>query len=60
MYQWKYIWYHISVVKNPAANAEDEGDTGLIPGSGRFSEVGNGKREAWQASPWGHRESDMT
>ena len=48
------------MVKNPAANAEDEGDTGSLPGSGRFSDVGNGKRKAWQASPWGHIESDMT
>ena len=42
------------MVKNPAANAEDEGDTDSLPGSGRFSDVGNGKRKAWQASPWGH------
>ena len=48
------------MVKNPAANAEDEGDTGLIPRSGRFCEVGTGKRAAWQARPGGHRESDMT
>ena len=31
-----------SVVKNPPANAEDSGDSGLIPGSGRSPEVGNG------------------
>ena len=53
----------ISVVKNPSANA---GDTGLIPGSGRFPGEGYGKpiqhsclgnsmdRGAWQGySPWG-------
>ena len=47
---------------------------GLISGSGRFSEVGNGNpleysclrnpmdRGAWQAmnGPWGHKESDTT
>ena len=30
-----------SVVKNPPANAEDTGDTGLIPGSGRSPGGGN-------------------
>ena len=51
-----------SVVKNPPANAEDTGDVGSIPGSGRSSGVGNGKplqysclgnpldREAWWAT----------
>ena len=29
------------VVKNPAANAEDEGDKDSIPGSGRFLGEGN-------------------
>ena len=29
------------VVKNPAANARDVGDTGLIPGSGRSPGGGN-------------------
>ena len=55
-----------SVVKNPPAHA---GDTGSIPGSGRFPGGGNGNpfqysclknamdRGAWQAaSPWGHKE----
>ena len=28
-----------SVVKNPPANAEDSGDSGLIPGSGRSPEM---------------------
>ena len=31
-----------SVVKNPSANARDSGDTGSIPGSGRFPGEGNG------------------
>ena len=47
------------------------GDPRLIPGSGRSPEEGNGNslqysclenpmdRGAWQASPWGHTESDM-
>ena len=51
-----------SAVKNLPANA---GDTGLIPGLGRFPGKGNGNplqysclgnpmdRGAWQASPWG-------
>ena len=30
-----------SVVKNPPANAEDTGDAGLIPGSGRSPGGGN-------------------
>ena len=30
------------VVKNPPANAGDIGDTGLIPGSGRFPGGGHG------------------
>ena len=30
------------VVKNPLANARDEGDTGLIPGLGRSFGEGNG------------------
>ena len=30
------------MVKNPPANAEDARDAGLIPGSGRSPEVGNG------------------
>ena len=30
------------MVKNPPANAGDERETGLIPGSGRFPEGGNG------------------
>ena len=55
--------------KESACNA---GDSGLIPGLGRSSGEWNGNPlqysclensmdiGAWQASPWGHRESDMT
>ena len=32
-----------SAVKNPPASAEDAGDTGSIPGSGRCPAGGNGK-----------------
>ena len=57
-----------SVIKNLPANA---GDTGLIPGSGRSSGVGNGKplqyscllnrqRSLAGYSPWIYKESDMT
>ena len=61
-----------AVVKNPPANARDTGDAGSIPGSGRSPGGGNGNplqysclensmdREAWQASPWGPKESDTT
>ena len=31
-----------SVVKNPPANARDEGDVGSVPGLGRSPGVGNG------------------
>ena len=57
-----------SLVKNPPANAGDIRDACLIPGSGRFSGVGNSSpiqysclensmdREAWWAnSPWDSR-----
>ena len=33
-----------AVVKNPPANAGDEGDSGSIPGSGRSPGVGNGTK----------------
>ena len=59
-----------SVVKNPPANA---GDSGLIPGSGRFPGEGNGNpfhysclenpmdRKPWQATVHGvTKELDMT
>ena len=55
------------------ASACNEGDLGLIPGSGRSTGEGNGDlllcfclensmdRGAWQATgSWGHKESDMT
>ena len=61
---------HGSVVKNPPANA---GDTGLIPGSGRFpgEENGNPRQysclgnptdsEAWRAAVYGvPKELDTT
>ena len=55
------------VVKNLPANAGDKRDLGLIPGLGRFPEIGNGKplqysclenpmdREAWWATVHGVR-----
>ena len=58
-----------SVVKNPPANA---GDSGSIPGSGRYPGEGNGNplqysclrnpmdRGAWQATIHGVTESDTT
>ena len=61
------------VVKNPPANAGNIKDKGhKIPGSGRAPGEGNGNtlqysclnnpvdRRDWQASSWGHNESDMT
>ena len=54
------------------ASAYHVGDLGSIPGSGRSPGEGNGSplqysclenprdRGAWWASPWGHKESDMT
>ena len=36
------LCYSLLVVKNPPANAEDTTDAGLIPGSGRSPEEGNG------------------
>ena len=53
------------VVKNPSANARDEGDAGLIPSLGKSSRGGNGNplqysclenpmdREAWQTTVHG-------
>ena len=45
------------MVKNPPANAGDAGDVGLIPGSGRSLEEGNGnsgilaKEIPWAGEP---------
>ena len=62
----------VLVVKNPPANAEDIGDTGLIPGSGRSLGVGNGNplqysylenpmdRGAWRTTVHEIAESDTT
>ena len=57
--------------KEPAANAGDVRDMGLIPGLGRALGEGEGKRGFLPGeshgqrslagySPWGHKESDMT
>ena len=61
-----------TVVMNLTANAGDKGDTGLIPGSGRFPGGGNGnslqyscgekshgQRNQAGYSLWGRQESDM-
>ena len=61
------------VVKNLPVNARDAGDTGLIPGLGRFPGEGNsnptpaflsgkfhGQRSLSNCSSWGHKELDMT
>ena len=67
----------VLVVKDPPVNARDTrdaGDTGSIPGSGRFPGVGNGnplqpvflpgkfrrQRSLVGYSPWGCKESDTT
>ena len=60
------------MVKNPPANAQDTGDMGSIPGSGRFPGEGHGNplqysclenhmnRGAWQATVHREAESDTT
>ena len=59
------------MVKSPPDNAGEAGDASSISGSGRtlgegngnplqFSCVENPMDRAWQASPWGHKELDMT
>ena len=60
------------MVKDLPADLGDVGEVGSIPGSGVFSEGGNGKplqysflknpldRGAWQATVLGVTESDMT
>ena len=62
----------VLVVKNPTANAEDTGDVGSIPGSGRSLEEdmqptsvflpgeSHGQRSLVGYSPWGCKELDMT
>ena len=62
-----------SVVKNPPATTEDEGDMGSIPGTGRCPGRGNdsssqysclenahGQRSLAGCRPWGRKEQDMT
>ena len=62
-----------SAGKESTYNVEDTGDTGLIPGLGKFPGEGNGNplqdyclenptdRGAWLGySPWGRKESDTT
>ena len=55
------------MVKSPSANARDERDVSLIPGSGRSPGVGNGNLLQYSylenptgrgACPWGYRELD--
>ena len=65
-----YFFPGSSVVKNPPASAEDTGDLGLIPGSGRSPGGGNGnplqyscgkphgQRSLAGYSPWGCTELD--
>ena len=53
------------MVKNMSANAGDTGDTGSIPGSGRYPGGGNGNplqpgKFHGQKSLVDHRESDVT
>ena len=58
----------VLVVENPPANARVVGDTGSVPGSGRFPGVGNGTpvqysclgRGAWSATVRGTAEQDVT
>ena len=70
----EYIWASqiLLVVKNLLANAGDSRDAGLIPGLRRSPRRGHVKplqysclenprdREAWWASPQGHKESDTS
>ena len=54
------------MVQTLPANARDTGDTGSVPGQGRFPEGGHGnplqygQRRLEGYSPQGHKESDMT
>ena len=72
----KYSWgasQAVQLVRNLPANAGDIGDSGLIPGLGRFPGEGNGnplsvflpekspgQRSLVGCSPWGHKELDTT
>ena len=59
------------MVKNSPSNAKDAGDTGWIPGSGKFPDGGNGNplqysclrnamdREPWQVTVHGVAKSGM-
>ena len=56
-----------SVVKNPPANSEADGDTGSIPGSGRSPGGGNGNplqysclKNSMDRGAWGFKESNMS
>ena len=58
------------MIKNPSASAEDSGNTGSIPGSGKLPGEGNGNplkssyledfmdRKGWQVSAHGVTEMD--
>ena len=63
----------LGILGFPACNAEDAGDEGLMPGSGRSLAGGNdnslqyscpekshGQNSLLGCSAWGHKESDMT
>jgi len=58
--------YVVLAVKNLPANAGFIRDVGLIPGLGRSPGEGKGNPRQYSclenrgASPWGHKESDMS
>ena len=58
--------YVVVAVKKLPANAGFIRDVGLIPGSGKSLGEGKGNSRQYSclgnqgASPWGHKESDMT
>ena len=66
------VFYICVVVKNSTGFRRGIREVVLFPGSGRFPGEGHGNplqcscledpmhRRAWWASPWGHKESDMT
>ena len=61
-----YCMYVVLVVKNLPANAGFKRDMGLMPGSERSPGEGKGNPRQYSclesrgASPWGHKESDMS